>query len=255
MIKNLLLGFLFISIIISCSNKDGLNKKEIQKKADLMLITNKFQINIKSISPVVNDLQIALVDLPYREFPSVLIFKRVNSKEWLRTFECLSPGIQYKESGLLDWHNKGLGIDYQLNDDTIIFTDENVRSLLNSKESSKTVTIPYQHFLHMHMVDSIDFRTFEPYTIDKTKYYYFANELFNNMYKDSIKNCSMYDSPSIVDCSLDFKNEEYIIKAQTNNNQLWTYSFSGIDSNNKFLLNKKISIKNVKPFIASASGH
>jgi hypothetical protein len=52
----------------------------------------------------------------------------------------------------------------------------------------------------------------------------------------------MFDTPVINDCSFSFTNNLYKIVATTSNGQVWTYSFSGIDPDGKYLINKKINV-------------
>jgi hypothetical protein len=53
----------------------------------------------------------------------------------------------------------------------------------------------------------------------------------------------MFDSPKIVDCSFKKENGLYKITASTNNNQVWIYTFGGVDSNFKYLVNKIIKVE------------
>lgn len=246
MFKQLIFGILILTTTVSCSRQ--LSIDQVKLLADKMLISNKYSINVKKMSEVKNDVQIALVDLPYREFPNIIIFKFDKDKnEWVRILEGLCSGIQDNPSGLLDWHTIGTGIDFKINDDTIFnLDDKKVRVMIDAMNDSKGILIPYQNFLHMHTGDSAENKVFEPYTIDKSKYYDFANQLFNNRYATYPKEeCTMFDSPKTLDFEFNFVDGKYVIKATTDNKQIWTYTFTGVDSNNKYLVDKQISVSKI----------
>lgn len=229
------------------SHSQELNKEQIQLYANDLLISKGYQVKINKILPVVKDVQIAVLEIPYREYPSIIIFNRdLKTNKWSLVFECLSPGIQDYPSGLLDWHTLGLGVDFIANDDTIVyFSSKVVKSLIESSIKKNTgLIIPYQKFFHMNIADSLNQRNFQPYVIDKTKYSDLANALFKNKYDTYPSNeCIMFDSPRITDCKFSFESGRYVIDVTTDNLQSWTYTFDGIDSENKYLINKKISVK------------
>ena len=52
----------------------------------------------------------------------------------------------------------------------------------------------------------------------------------------------MFDTPGIQDCEFTSANNLYKIKVTTDSNQIWTYTFEGIDAKNQYLLNKKIAV-------------
>jgi hypothetical protein len=241
----LLILLMFFS---SCSHSQELKINEIQNIANEILISKNFHVNINTVLPIIDEIQVVVLDLPYREFPSIiLITKDSKTNKWKRIFECLSPGIQDNPSGLLDWHVKGSGVDFQTDSITIYsFHSRVVTNFVESIIKDKGgVIIPYQNFIHMHTADSLKSTTFSPYTIDKTCYYDFANILMENKYKNYQANdCMMFDSPKILKCSFTKVNNKYSIRAITNNSQIWLYTFDGIDSNYMYLLNKKIEVTN-----------
>lgn len=242
---SLIIGFLMI--LNSCSNSQQLDTIIIQGFADNLLIAKGFNAKISKTLPIIDYLQVVVIEPSYREFPSIILIKKDSkNNKWIRVFECLSPGIQDNPSGLLDWHTKGCGVDFQVNKDSIYsFHSKTVTSLIESSIDKKGgVIIAYQNFIHMNTSDSTEQKSFEPYTIDKTKYYDFANDLMDNRYKGySPKECIMFDSPKIVDCIFQKDKGLYKITAFTNNNQVWIYTFAGVDSDYKYLVDKKIEVK------------
>jgi len=135
------------------------------------------------------------------------------------------------------------------NSDSIYsFHSKIITSLIESSLDKKGgVIIAYQNFIHMNTSDSIEEKSFEPYTIDKTKYYEFANDLLDFRNKGyPLKECVMFDSPKVSDCSFKKENGLYKITAFTNNKQVWIYTFEGVDLNYKYLIDKKIEVKKTR---------
>ena len=98
----------------------NLSKEDVKDFARKMLISSKYDIDVIKISETRNNIRVALIKLPYREFPDLLIFKyESENRKWVRIFEGLCPGIQDNPSGLLDWHTIKTGIDFKINSDTI----------------------------------------------------------------------------------------------------------------------------------------
>ena len=215
-----------------------------------MLISKNYHVNIKKIPPPVNGIFVVVVGLPYREFPSVIILNRdTQMHRWERVFECLSPGIQNTSSGILDFHTKGIAADFALDKLTknYVFGSEKVRKLVESSFDIKgEIIIPYQKFIHMQTADNANTADISPYTIDKTKYFDLANLLFDNVYRTyPIKQCLKYDTPLILDCKLEQKGNLYIITVKTDNNQLWVYTFKGVDAQNRYLIDKQITVSKI----------
>lgn len=234
-------------ILNACSNSQQLDLKIIQGFADGLVISKEFTAKVSKTLPIIDDLQVVVLEQSYREFPSIILIKKDSkSSKWIRVFECLSPGIQDNPSGLLDWHTIGCGVDFEVNNDSIyLFHSKVVTSLIESSIDIKGgVIIAYQNFIHINTSDSTKQKSFEPYTIDKTQYYDFANDLMDNRFKGyPPKECIMFDSPKIVDCSFQKENGLYKITASTNNKQIWIYTFKGIDSDFRYLIDKKIEVK------------
>ncbi|WP_426669728.1 hypothetical protein ACPPVU_00510 [Mucilaginibacter sp. McL0603] len=236
---------IFLLLTIQYGYGQNLNKEEIQAIANNLLITNKYHVSIKKIVPPVNGIQVVVLSIPYREFPGIIIInKNKSTGKWERVFESLSPGIQDKSSGLLDWHTKGEGVDFMIDKMSMCnFSDKRIKTVVETSiKKNGVIIIPYQHFIHMNTVNATS-PGFAPYTIDKTEYFDFANTLFDNLYSGYPKNeCTMFDTPGIRDCEFTSANNLYKIKVTTDSNQIWTYTFEGIDAKNQYLLNKKIAV-------------
>lgn len=112
---------------------------------------------------------------------------------------------------------------------------------MNVVSNRSSILIPYQHFLHMQTLDSV--QAFTPYTIDKTHYYDFAITLFGELYKGYSKDeCMMFDSPNVDHIEFAYLNDNYEIVAVTSNQQVWTYTFKSVDNENKYLVDKHITV-------------
>jgi hypothetical protein len=227
-----------------------LTKDQIQHLADTMLISSSYKISVKKILPAVNNIQVALVELPYREFPSILVFsKNPTTNKWTRVLEGLSPGIQESASDMYDWHkvSPSLGKDFATKDTANNFSSNRVVQLVDAVGFQKAVIIPYQNFFHYHTLGDPKSQPFAPYTIDKTKYRNFGNLLFKNRFDAYPKmDCGIYNSPGIDDVSFEFKDNKYILVAKTDNKQQWTYTFDKVDGDVKYLVNKTIAVEKAK---------
>lgn len=193
-----------------------LTEDSIKGEIGNMMGSGNYDGSILAISKPVNDIQVVHTNLPYRDFPNILIFKLNTSKHRVRVLEGLNPGIQDSPSGHLDWHTKGRGVDFIIGsaDQPILFDDEKFRKMQDAIISRRSILIPYQHFLHMQTIDSLT--SYSPYTIDKTHYYDFALQLFGDLYTGySKEECTMFDSPKIEKVDLSYKDGRYIIKAVT----------------------------------------
>jgi hypothetical protein len=225
-----------------------LNRKEIEAAINEMLISDEFSIVVKKIFVPLNDVQLVYLDPPYREFPSIIIFKKKpDASEWVRTIECLSPGIQAGGSKLKDWHTEGLAADFTVGGNNLLFFDSDIVKFVIETFLAETGSfiVPYRHFFHMHTAASAIGKKSKPYTIDKTGYFDFANHLFAGKYKNlPFSECTMYDTPYIVECEFYMERGKYTVKARTSNGQIWIYRFSGVDEDYKYLLDKEIEVKN-----------
>ncbi len=232
---------LSLFVLFSCYSQN-LSNEHISKDLSNMLISDEYTFEIISISEATNNLCIVCIIPPYREFPNILLYSyNEKSKGWERIIEGLSIGIQPEPSGLLDLHTINSGLDFTFDSHPIIKFNNELKTTIKESTENHSIIIPYQYFLHMHSSPSV--KSF--YTIDKTSYYDLANVLFNNQYKDFPKEeCTMYDTPFITKSALSYNQNEFEIIAETSNNQLWSIKFKGIDSENQYLLEKNISVKN-----------
>ncbi|WP_429377548.1 hypothetical protein [Mucilaginibacter sp. UYCu711] len=231
---------------ISSAFAQGITPEQAQNFANKLLISKKYKATVKKVLPPINNIQVLLLSVPYREYPSVIILNKTPAG-WIRLFECLAPGIQDKPSGLLDWHTKGLGVDFSFDKESELgFNDKKIKTIVESAlKKAGAVVIPYYGFIHMNTAEEKDATQFTPYTIDKTNYLIFANSLFENNYNTYKQSeCMMFDTPQVIDCDFTLSGSSYIIKAITANHQTWIYTFDSIDSQNRYLVNKKIFVKN-----------
>ncbi len=228
-----LIGAFFFKI--SYAYSQGVSNEQAQVIANNLLISKNYKAGVQKILSPINNIQVVLL----------IILNKIADR-WSIIFEALAPGIQDKTSKLLDWHVKGSGVDFtlgnSLHDD---FQNEKLRKAIETSiGKDDVVLIPYQHFIHMNTAEKASPKKHTPYTIDKTHYFDFANVLFDDKYKEYPKNeCMMFDTPQITECQFSYLNALYTVRALTDNNQIWTYTFSGIDTQNKYLLNKSISVK------------
>ena len=247
--KTLVSFLLFCTISVSMYSQE-LTTVQIQHLADTMLMSSSYKVKIKKVLPVANNMQAVLVELPYREFPSILLFsKDASTNKWTRVFEGLSPGIQDTPSDLYDWHkvSPSLGKDFATSDTANNFYGARVKQLVEAAGFQKATIIPYQNFFHFHATGDPKSQSFATYTIDKTKYRNYANQLFNNKYNTyPKKDCRIYNSPTVSEVSFEFKDNKYVIVAKTENKQQWTYTFDRVDSESKYLENKTIEVQNTK---------
>jgi len=244
----ILAALLLVSVL---SYGQDLTTDQIQHFADTMLMSPNYKIKIKKVLPAVNNMQAAVIEMPYKEFPSILLFsKDATTNRWTRIFEGLDPGIQESPSrDLYDWHKvtPPLGKDFATKDTASNFSGDRVKQLVEAANFQKAIIIPYQNFLHYHTLADAKSQPFAAYTIDKTKYRNFGNQLFKNRY-DAYpkKDCSVYNPVAINDASFEFKDNKYVLTARTDNKQQWTYTFDKVDSEGKYLLNKTIVVEKAK---------
>lgn len=235
-----ILGCIFIFISIGMSfGSDSIDIEKIKTKIDLLFASEDLQYEIIKISEPQNNVLAVFLNPTCRDFPNVIFFCfDQNLNDYYRVYEGLSVGIQDKPSGKVDLHTLGLGIDMVIDGGTSKFKNESVQKMFEIGNRSSFVVIPYQGFIHMHSKNT------EFYTIDKTSYYDFALKLIGNVYRKYPKNsCLVFDTPNLTEADFKFDNGKYTVICKTDNKQLWTICFDGIDQNNRFLVNKKIEVK------------
>jgi len=209
--------------------------KEIGNMVNLNTGRNTTHLEITAISDPVNNLAAVALIPPYREFPNIVLFE-YKDDQWQRVFEGLSVGIQDAQSGILDLHVTGLGVDLLLGEkDSYAFSDIEVQALVEDSEKLNLVIIPYQNFLHMHPSGK------SSYTIDKTNFFALASQLNDRYLNYPHTECIMYDLPLIKSWKFDFVDNKYRIRVDTDNEQRWEITFSGVEG--KFLADKNISVK------------
>lgn len=222
---------------------------ELSKKISAMLISDAYEVELVKIHKPIDQILVVEIIPPYREFPSIILFKK-NHSDWEVVFEGLSPGVIDEQSELLDWHTKNLGVDMILsikNLESNSFDNETIKKVVErtKKQDNNVIIIPYQDFFHMHMIEeNKQKKEFTPYTIDKTSYLNFAMALLPSWSKSYPNdNCMMFNTPKIRNSNFKKKKDGYLISVETYNNQIWEYTFDGIDEKNMYLKNKQIVVK------------
>jgi hypothetical protein len=224
---------------------------DLSKKIEEMSISDDFEIEIVKIHGPIDNILVVEINPPYREFPSIVFFKK-NQSDWELVFEGLSPGISDKHSELLDWHTKKLGVDMILAFENLefnLFDNSKIKKIIERTklEDNEIILIPYQKFFHMHMIESgkkKKKKKFMSYTIDKTSYQKFAMALLPSWDKSYPNdNCMMFNTPKIKKLNFEKTENKYLVSVETYNNQIWEYSFEGIDEDKMYLLNKRILVK------------
>ena len=193
-----LAGTFFISITNTYSQE--ISKEQAQLIANNLLISKNYKSTIKKVLPSINNIQVLLLNIPYRESPSIVVLNKVGDN-WVMIFETLAPGIQDKTSKLLDWHVKKSGVDFTFGNDSYNdFKSEKLRKAIEvSIVKDDVVLIPYQQFIHMNTAENSNPKRHTPYTIDKTHYFDLANILFDGKYnKYPLSECMMFDTPQII---------------------------------------------------------
>jgi hypothetical protein len=235
----ILLSLCFLVVSVNAATPDSLNNKKVKQKIDPLLASKEYKYKIVKISDPFNDIIAVFINPSCRDFPNVIFFSYdQSSNDYKRVYEGLGIGIQDEPSGKVDFHTLGLGMDMKFDKDTNDFESEPVRKMIELGNKSGFVVIPYQNFIHMQGGSK------EFYTIDKTKYRDFALKLIGDVYDKYPKDtCIMFDTPNLIDAQFIYDNGKYIVTGKTDNNQLWTITFDGVDTDNKYLLNKKIEVE------------
>lgn len=240
----LMLVFVFASFYVPVTEAEpaAIGPETVKAELDRMLISLKQEVKyaiIKICGPE-NNLCAVAIDPPYREFPNVLLFNfDPQSGKYVRVFEGLCLGIQDEPSGKLDLHTIGMGIDAVISETQNQFSDAYLQRMIELSNESGMVVIPYHDFIHIQGPNSDPAERL--YTIDKTKFHDLAVKLIGPVYqKYRPQECTMYDLPDLNDVELAYRDGTYIITGVTGNRQQWRVTFSGIDGENRFLLDKKI---------------
>ncbi len=239
-IINIVLLIMFIQPSVSLALENVLTQEEATASINKMVFSNEYNYKILKITKSINNLCAVAISPPYREFPNVILFKYENNK-WNRVFEGLCLGIQPKPSGKLDLHTIKIAADVIYDNKPLVFHEEKTKKLIIDSIMHGIVIIPYEDFTHIHITPGAK----ELYTIDKSNFTSYARKLLGNTYYPrSRKECILFDMPELLDIEFIFQNSRYLLKGYTDNNQIWIIYFDGIDSENRFIKAKEISVKN-----------
>lgn len=245
----LMLVFTFASFYVPVTEAEPatIDPETVRAELDRMLISLKQEVKytiIKICGPENNVCAVA-IDPPYREFPNVLLFNFDSQNgKYVRVFEGLSFGIQDGPSGKLDLHTIGMGIDAVISETQNQFSDANLQRMIELSDETGMVVIPYHDFIHLQGPNPNPAEKL--YTIDKTKFYDLAVKLIGPVYqKYRPRECAMYDLPDLNDLELAYRDGTYIITGVTGNRQQWQVTFTGIDGENRFLLDKKVEAERI----------
>jgi len=177
---------------------------------------------------------------PYREFPTVILFKLDNGK-YQRIIEGLTIGIIDARSNILDLHTTGKGVDFQIGETGhYVFESNDIQKIIRVGIAHNSPIVVHSDFIHMHAL--LGTQSF--YTIDKTEFRKLATDYFGKEYWERYptENCTMYDLPKLLKMNFEFGNDRYVVTGETDNSQRWSISFSDVDKSNEFLLNKTIEV-------------
>ncbi len=236
-----LAGILILTFALSSSAKPGY-QESIQTEIDNLLIEGDYSYKLLSVSETIDNLIAVSLVPPYREFPNIILFK-VNPKDGSlkRIYEALCLGIQDEQSKLLDLHTIGYAADFTVDKDApISLNDKTSKTVIETFEKNEGAIVPYGKFFHGHFGQ----RTRQRYLIDKTQYKKFALALLGERYNEyPDQECTMYDTPNLREVKFFKKNDTYHLVAKTSNNQKWTVTFKDIDADNKYLIDKSISVE------------
>lgn len=237
------LTIIFLLLILSTVNAGEPQHAYITSELNNML--GKDYINKYKILKIVQQDGIIAVFLepPYREFPNVVLFYTTGNA-YKRLYEGLTIGITDVTSKILDLHTVGKAVDFTLGKHSDYdFESDMIRKVITVSEKNKSVLSVYSDFIHMHPMESVR----AGYVIDKTSFLDIAFSLYGKDYWGKYDNnqCIMYDSPGLSSMGFMKINNRYVITAETNNKQFWEISFSGLDEQKKYLLNKTIRARRV----------
>ncbi len=236
-----LAGILILTFALSSHAKPGY-QESIQAQIDDLLIEGNYSYTTLSVSEIIDNLIVVSLIPPYREFPNIILFK-VNPKDGSlkRIYEALCLGIQDNPSGVPDLHTIGYALDFFMDGGKPpSIGDKPTREAIEIFEKEGGTIVPYGKFFHGHFGQ----RTKQRYLIDKTQYKKFALALLGERYnKYPDKECMMYDTPNLREVKFSKKDGRYHLVAKTSNNQKWTVTFKDSDADNRYLIDKSISVE------------
>lgn len=218
------------------------HQESIQSQIDDLLIEGDYSYKILSVSETIDNLIAVSLAPPYREFPNIILFK-VNPKDGSlkRIYEALCLGIQDKPSGVPDLHTTGHALDFFMDGGKPpSLGDKTTKEAIEIFEKEGGTIVPYGKFFHGHFGQ----RTKQRYLIDKTQYKKFALALLGERYNEyPDQECMMYDTANLREVKFFKKDDKYTIVAKTSNNQKWTVTFKDSDADNRYLIDKSISVE------------
>ena len=237
------LVFVFLAFFIPVTKAEPapISPEAVKAELDSMVMSLQPEIKysiVKICGPDHNVCAVA-IDPPYREFPNVLLFKfNTESGKYVRVFEGLCFGIQDRPSGKPDLHTIGMGIDVTISENRNKFDDANLRKMIELSDQTGMAVIPYHDLIHLQGPNPNPTRL---YTLDKTKFQDLAVKLIGPVYQMyQTQECAMYDMPSLKNLKLTYRDGTYIVTGVTDNRQQWQVTFTGIDAENRFLIDKKV---------------
>jgi len=236
------LACIFILTFSLLSHAKPGHQESIQTEIDGLLIEGDYSYKILSISEAIDNVIAVSLIPPYREFPNIILFK-VNQKDGSlkRIYEALCLGIQDEPSGVPDLHTIGYALDFFMDGGKPpSIGDKASREAIEIFEKEGGTIVPYGKFFHGHFGQ----RTKQRYLIDKTQFKKFALALLGERYnKYPDQECVMYDTPNLREVKFFKKNGKYHIVAKTANHQKWTVTFKNSDADNRYLIDKSISVE------------
>ncbi len=131
-------------------------------------------LKILSVAGPVRGWLAVAVSPPYREFPTVVLFRSKPDGSWSRVFEALTPGVQGRHSPLLDLHTTGKAFDYTVGTQKV--TPDVIAKVLPLSKGD-LVTVAHAYFFHSHQAGA------ESYFVDRTATYDLAKRLFPGEYE------------------------------------------------------------------------
>lgn len=176
------------------------------------------------------------VSPPYREFPTVVLFRMGQEGSWHRVFEGLIPGVKAEPSALLDLHSKGQAFDYTINGGARV-TAETIDKAVAISRNQKLATVAHAFFFHAQPAGP------DNYFVDRTATYDLARRLFPGDYDNYPRTeCTMFNVPAVRRIELTSAGDQLVLTAQTDNAQTWVIRWTGTDDRG-FLTGKTVDAR------------
>jgi len=230
--------FFFCALSVIYPLPHGLTLNQVSDDLDFLIPQEFPHIDSNYLGPVfsytpqieilgpVGEYSVAIINVPYREFPNVLVY-RFNSenKIWKRILEGVSLGVSLPAEGSVDLHVPGMALDFAK---TANAGKDN--QLINYWLQNKYIVTEYDKFIHVHMGGR------ELYTINRTEFPSIAQALVGAPYTDfrlldnkEDLSCKSYDTPKLNRATFTKIGIRYVLVGITDNNQKWTLTFTGAD--------------------------